>query len=82
MMRRLNLTRMRWLREEPPTAMEYFPGDDCPTEGCRCTITVYATKHSDAETFRYLKCESCGFLPENKLVEARKRIPEGKGEYR
>lgn len=70
-MRRLNLTRKHWLREAPPAADEYFPGDDCPTEGCHCTITVYHTRHVGAETFRYLKCEACGFLPENKLVESR-----------
>jgi len=72
MMRRLHLTRLRWEQTEPPSATEYFPGDVCPTEGCKCTITVYSTKHTETQTMRYMRCDRCGFLPENKLVEARK----------
>lgn len=68
--RRLHLTRLRWLRESPPAVTEYFPGDSCPNQGCRGSIVVYATRPGQQrETVRYLKCNCCGFLPENKLVE-------------
>lgn len=72
-MRRLRLTRLNWDRERPgPT--EYFPGDKCPEDcrdenGKRGVIGVYRTIPGPHVITRYLCCKTCGFLPENKLIE-------------
>lgn len=57
-MRRLNLTRLALSRGNGT-----LPGDRCGREGCRGSIHIYCTQHSESATTRWLACNSCNFKP-------------------
>lgn len=81
MARRLHLTRLNWDREDRPGPSEYFPGDRCPTQcvtadGKPGIIVVYCTVNEATAIVRYTHCNCCGFLPENKLSEPRRKTSE------
>jgi hypothetical protein len=74
-MRRLQLTRLAFRRDDAPSDRpEYFPGDSCP-ECDDGRIAIYCTKRTATTSTKYMRCEvgtdvaGCGFKPENKIVE-------------